>query len=128
MLSIFPDDLTEEDEIYNLHALYSLEELNPNDTIEAADYDAEIYNWTSWISRQVFYVCSAPTLDNTYILFSLNWDDNWGRWERLSHCAIRASLPIEEAKIILLNEFAKDHIDNISDDNDPWSEFIKTLV
>ena len=56
MLSIFPDDLTEEDEIYNLHALCALEELNPNDTIEAADYDAEIYNWTSWISRQVFYV------------------------------------------------------------------------
>ena len=28
MLSIFPDDLTEEDEIYDLHALYSLEELN----------------------------------------------------------------------------------------------------
>ena len=54
-------------------------------------------------------------MTKTYLLFSIDWDDNWGNWVRLPLCAIKGVVSYEEASKLLLIKFAKESLDNAGD-------------
>ena len=69
-----------------------LEELNPPDAIEVADFDAEVdSSFTTWVLRVYFYVCADPDSKSTYLLFAIDWDDNWGQWRREPRGAVKGA-------------------------------------
>ena len=99
----------------------SFEYNNPKDTIFATSYSEEISDSPShsWQMESDYYVCKVPMSEqrlnltsephrDTYILFSISWDDNWGVYERSIHCAV-VSDSHENAKAILLKQYAADN-------------------
>lgn len=117
-----PDDL----ELSNFHDHSELEKLNPSDAIEAAEFSDEVENWTTWKQQTYFYVCKVPGLIDTYLLFAIDWDDNWGCWKRQSWCAVEGLSTHKSAATVLLKQFAKDNLNNAGSGG--WREFLKSLL
>ena len=122
---VFTDDMSEDTDGSNSSDHSELEEMNPSDTIEVAEFSAEVENWTTWIQRSFFYVCKVPKLEQTYLLFEIDWDDNWGQWKRYSHGAVEGANSHDDAGVFLLRHFAEENIENAGDGE--WKEFLEEL-
>jgi hypothetical protein len=123
---VFKEEIPDEINVGNPNDHFELEELNPTDAIQISEYDAETYNWTSWVEKTYFYCCAVPKMTKTYLLFSIDWDDNWGSWVRLPLCAIKGVVSYEEASKLLLIKFAKESLDNAGDGL--WADFLSPAL
>ena len=103
------------------------EDNNPTDTVFVADYQEEIDDAPthSWQLQVDYFVCEAPikiseslfssvTKEDTFILFSISWDDNWEKYVRQIHCAAQCSSH-NVAKSLLLKKYAFDRLNNSGD-------------
>ena len=104
------------------------EDNNPEDTITVATFNNEIDDSPShsWKQETTYYVCQVPRKEKTYILFSIDWDDNWGRYERSIHAAVEECDSIEKAKTVLLKKYAVDRLSNRG--GGEFAEFIEQLI
>ena len=106
---------------------YELEELNPQDAEQVAEFDSEVYGFaTSWVSRCFYYVCSMPSEPACYCLFSIDYDDNYGTWERCSLGAVKGPASHYDASKVLLNKFAQENIETAG--GGEWEEFLEELM
>lgn len=106
---------------------YELEELNPEDAVQVTEFNSEMYGFpNSWVSKCFYYVCSMPSEPTCYLLFSIDYDDNYGTWERCSLGAVRGPASIHEASKALLHRFAKEEIDSAG--GGEWEEFLQSLI
>ena len=123
---VFSDEIPDDLEIFDNRDHYTLEELNPTDAIEVAEFSSEVDNWTTWVLHSYFYVCKVPGHIDTYLLFSISWDDNWEQWERQSWSAVEGLKTHESASVVLLKHFAEERIEN-ADDGD-WKDFLNKFL
>ena len=120
MERIFPNEIDNEE--FDPSDKTSFEDNNPSDTIFVIDYSEEIDDSPShtWRLESDYYVCKVPDSDlqlrsslestlDTYILFSISWDDNWDVYERSIHNAVNCNSH-EIAKTILLKKYAFDNL------------------
>ena len=118
----FPNETDNDD--FDKSDKTSFEDNNPKDTIFAIDYSEEIDDSPShsWHLESDYYVCKVPDSDlqlksnlgppaDTYILFSISWDDNWSVYRRSIHNAARCHSH-EIAKTILLKKYAVDNLNS----------------
>lgn len=104
-----------------------LEELNPPDATEVADFDAEVDSaFTTWVLKSYFYVCAVPDNKSTYLLFAISWDDNWGQWRRESWGAVKGASSHEEATKFLLKKFAEENLEGAP--GGEWQQFLEGLL
>lgn len=122
---VFSKEIPEDADLSNLNDHWDLEELNPIDSIEVAEFSSEVENYTTWIQHSYFYVCEAVGFKNTYLLFDISWDDNWGRWQRQSWSAVTDAKNLEEASKYLLRDFASNNVRNSVGE---WKEFLKQFI
>ena len=122
---VFENEIPEDLDLSNSADHSDLEELNPSDAVEVAEFSAEVENWTTWKQESYFYVCKVPKLRDTYLLFAIHWDDNWEHWERQSWDAVEGMDTHESAAAVLLHHFADEHLENAGDGE--WKEFLKGL-
>ena len=91
---------------YDPNDIYLYEDNNPEDTITVATFNNEIDDSPShsWKQETTYYVCQVPRKEKTYILFSIDWDDNWGRYERSIHAAVEEcdSIELQEEKLNMM--------------------------
>lgn len=99
---VFETETPEDLDLSNSGDHSELEELNPSDAIEIAEFSDEVENWTTWKQQSYFYVCKVTKLKNTYLLFAIHWDDNWGKWERQSWGAVEGIDDHKTATSVLL--------------------------
>jgi hypothetical protein len=123
---VFSDEIPDDLEIFDSRDHYTLEELNPTDAIEVAEFSSEVENWTTWVLHSYFYVCKVPGHSDTYLLFSISWDDNWEQWERQSWGAVKGPKTHESASAVLLKRFAEENVEN-ADDGD-WKKFLTKFL
>ena len=122
---VFSEEIPEDANLSNSSDHWDLEKLNPNETIQVAEFSSEIDNWTTWVQHSYFYVCKAIGFNNTYLLFAISWDDNWERWERQSWSAVTDAKNPDEASNCLLRDFAMNNIENAEGE---WKVFLKQLI
>lgn len=120
--TVFPHPIPEGLNINNQNDHSEIEELNPKDAIEVAQFSGDVENWTTWRQQTFFYVCGVPEHNYTFLLFAINWDDNWGCWERQSWGAIHGLSTHENAASSLLKNFAVEHLENADDGE--WKKFL----
>jgi hypothetical protein len=120
---VFEDEIPEDLDLSNFANYIELEELNPSDAVYVAEFSAEVENWTTWKQQSYFYVCKVPKHRDTYLLFAINWDDNWGHWERESWDAVEGLDTHEGATAVLLQHFADEHLEDAGDGE--WKEFLE---
>jgi len=125
LTKVFKDDIPEDLNIYSSNNHWELEELNPPDAIEVAVFSAEVENWTTWTQKSFFYVCKVPQKESTYLLFSIAWDDNWGRWEREACGAVHGAGSHENVSIFLLRQFGEENSENAG--SGEWREVLESL-
>ena len=107
--------------------LMVLEDQNPSDAIEVAQrYDEVDGGRFTWIINTHYFVCSVPKRKTTYLLYAIDWDDNYGVWQRESCAAVRGVNSIEEAIHSLLTKFAKEHIAGAETGN--WRDFLEQFL
>ena len=113
---------------YDPNDAYLYEDNNPEDTITVATFNNEIDDSPShsWKQETTYYVCQVPRKEKTYILFSIDWDDNWGRYERSIHAAVEECDSIEKAKTVLLKKYAVDRLSNRG--GGEFAEFSEQLI
>ena len=129
--------LIDEDD-FDVNDEWSFLEQNPEDTKEVAEYEEEIDELPthSWRIKRNFYVCKVPediisqlsarkSDENTYILFSIAWDDNWGCFTRDIHLAVECESH-DTAKEGLMRAFALERIDNAGSES--YSKFLKKYL
>ncbi|MGB2401508.1 MAG: hypothetical protein ACPH7H_06900 [Porticoccaceae bacterium] len=106
---------------------YELEELNPQDAEQVAEFDSEVNGFaTSWVNRCFYYVCSIPSELACYCLFSIDYDDNYGTWKRCSLGAVRGPTSHHNASKVLLKKFAQENIETAG--GGEWKEFLEELM
>jgi hypothetical protein len=106
---------------------YELEELNPQDAIQVAEFDSEVDGYAiTWVSKCFYYVCSMPSEPDTYLLFSIDYDDNYETWERRSLVALRGPASHHDASKLLLKKFAQENIETAG--GGEWEEFLEELM
>lgn len=124
---VFPEDIPDDSDVCNSNWHYDLEKLNPPDTIEVAEFDTEVDGFTTtWVGKCYYYICNVPGEADTYLLFNIDWDDNWGTWNRSSLCAAKGLTSHHEASIILLNKFVEESLENAGEGE--WRKFLEGLV
>jgi hypothetical protein len=123
---VFENEIPEDLDLSNSADHSELEELNPSDAVEVAEFSAEVENWTTWKQQSYFYVCKVPKLKDTYLLFAIHWDDNWGKWERQSWSAVEGVKTHESASSVLLKHFADENIENA--DDGCWKQFLTKFL
>jgi len=123
---VFEAEIPEDLDLFNSADHSELEELNPPDAIEVAEFSDEVENWTTWKQQSFFYVCKVPKHEDTYLLFAIDWDDNWGTWERQSWSAVEGVKTHESASSVLLKHFANENIENADDGN--WKQFLTEFL
>lgn len=122
---VFGDELPEDLVLTDSSDYYGLEDLNPPDAIEVANFSDEVENWTTWNLQSHFYVCKVPKLKDTYLLFAIDWDDNWGQWERKSWDAVEGLDTHQSAAAVLLKHFADENIEHAGGGG--WELFLESL-
>lgn len=105
---------------------FELEELNPEEAVMVAEFETEVYNWTCWAVRHYFYVYPVPDETACYLLFTIDYDDNWGVWDSNSLGAVRGPASGYEAAKLLLQQYAKENID--TEGEDEWNAFLNKLM
>jgi len=123
---VFEIEIPEDLDLSDFANHYELEDLNPPDAIEVAEFSDEVENWTTWKQQSYFYVCKVPEHENTYLLFAIDWDDNWGKWERQSWGAVKGPKTHESASAVLLKRFAEKNIENAGDGS--WKQFLTKFL
>ncbi|MDB2324740.1 hypothetical protein N9W44_04175 [Alphaproteobacteria bacterium] len=123
---VFENGIPEDLDLSNSADHSKLEELNPLDAIEVAEFSDEVENWTIWKQQSYFYVCKVPKHEDTYILFAIDWDDNWGTWERQSCSAVEGVKTHKSASSVLLKHFVNENIENADDGN--WKQFLTKFL
>lgn len=99
-----------------------LEAMNPDDAVFLGHFEAEVETVSNdWTAMTDFYVCGVPDTDSTYLLYSLDWNDNWSRWERIANCAVTGVRNIQIAIAVLKESFAKSQLALAQDE---WHEFL----
>ena len=125
---IFPDEIPENIDISNLSSHCDLEELNPIDALQVAEFYSEVNSVvTTWINKCYYFICKVPNHTETYLLFSISWDDNWGVWDRIPLYAAKGLVSDHEASSVLLTEFAKENLEIEGDDSE-WKRFLEGLI
>ena len=65
----------------------------------------------------------SPT---SYLLFSIEWDDNWNVWERNPLMAVESDDETTTVVKAVLKEFARERLDESG--NGAWNEFLKSII
>ena len=123
---VFETEIPENLDLFNSTDHSELEELNPPDAIEVAEFSDEVENWTTLKQQSYFYVCKVPILKDTFLLFAINWDDNWERWERQSWGAVEGLDTHENASNVLLKHFANENLNNAEEGK--WKRFLLKYI
>lgn len=123
---VFEKEIPEDLDLFNSADHSELEELNPSDAIEVAEFSDEVENWTTWKQQSYFYVCKVPILKDTFLLFAINWDDNWERWERQSLGAVEGLDTHKNASNVLLKHFANENLNNAEESK--WKRFLLKYI
>ena len=63
---VFQNEIPENLDLSNSADHSDLEELNPSDAVEVAEFSAEVENWTTWQQQSYFYVCKVPKCHNLF--------------------------------------------------------------
>ena len=122
---IFGHQPPENINLYSEITAYDFEIHIPSDALEVAEFSAEVENWNTWKQQSFFYVCRVPKRNNTYLLFSFDWDDNWTKWTRQPRGAVEGPNSLESASEVLLRKFAEDNIGDSG--NSDWRDFLRGL-
>jgi hypothetical protein len=107
-------------------AKWAAQENLPEGAFVVATFENEVENWTTWTSEKTFYVCKIPDKNNAYLLFQLDWDDNWESWQFYSCAAVVEAPNKEAATKQLLREFALSSIQNSG--GGEWEAFLRSLL
>ena len=127
LVRIFPSPIPEDIDRCDPNWHFPMEELNPEDAIEVAEFDSNTDGFaTSWIGKCYYYVCSVPDATNTFVLFNIDQDDNWGVWGRGSLCAAEGIPSHSQASRILLNQFAIKMLEG--EEQGEWRDFLEGLL
>lgn len=106
---------------------YELAMLNPEDAIGVAEFDSVLDGCaTSWVGRCFYYVCTVPDETACYLLFSIDYDDNYGTWDRCSLGAVKGPASHHDASKVLLHQYAKENIETAG--GGEWEEFLEELM
>ncbi len=125
---LFVDDASDDIDFSNYYNFGKIYVLNPSDAREVEVYTSQTDNMTTtWVSEKHFCVCRVPFKKNTYLLFCIDWDDNFGCWTRYSCCAVEGESSYESAEKELLNNYYEKNIKNSGDGRSKWSRFLKSL-
>ena len=124
---VFPEGIPEDIDVCNSNWHYDLEELNPSDAIEVAAFDSEVDGFAiTWIGKCYYYVCIVPDEVDTYLLFNIDWDDNWETWTRDSLCAASGVASHHAASKVLLNKFAQESLEGEGEGK--WRKFLEGFI
>ena len=125
--TLFPTEIPENLDLSDPQNHYELEKLNPKGTTNVGFFDAIVrHPYTNWTLISHFYVCKALHEHQTYLLFRLHWDDNWGSWGRESCAALTGAQTSDESKDRLFEIFAKDNLKNAG--GGAWKKFLRSKL
>ena len=108
-----------------------IESTNPDsaECVLCADHLIDDRPGYSWKIECYWYV-SETTSDGdqhrSWALFTVNWDDNWGHWERNVEGGVSGSLTKDEAVRALMKKYYQDG--NFDPDDDFWSSLFKPFL
>jgi hypothetical protein len=83
----------------------------------------------SWDTESYWYVAETTSFDdefNSWALFTISWDDNWGYWKRNVEGGVTGSLTKDEAVKLLMKKYYQDC--NFEPDDDFWSSLFKPFL
>lgn len=109
----------------NIEDIDKIAELNPSDSIFIGRYESDFESVNAdWRLISEFYICCVPNHQDVYLLYSIDWDDNWTRWQHNAWFAIEGVTEENLAKNFLIENFVKSQLPNAEDD---WREFLNGL-
>ena len=115
---------TDEDDLDTIFEFFEM--TNPSDAVLVTQFEEMLESWTGWHIEKYYYVCRVPTEEETFLLFMISWDDNWGRYEKFTCAAITGCETHTEAKVHLLRKFAHERLPDA--DSDEYEYFLRTLL
>ena len=96
------DEEKEEEDYSRDEELLKMQEHIPRDAVELGTLENEVINWTTWETRDHYYVVPWREPGYDWALFAISWDDNWGRYEWAAHARVSGvGDPREAARIML---------------------------
>ena len=123
---VFPDLIPDDVSLTDPNWHDDLAHLNPKETFEVAYFEDIVESWTSWLQRSYYYVYKLPKRADIYLLFSIEWNDNWSVWERNPLISIRSNDETTTVVRALLKEFARERLGDSG--NGAWNEFLKSII
>ncbi len=115
---------TDEDDLDTIFEFFEM--TNPNDAVLVSQFEEMLESWTGWHIEKYYYVCRVPTEEETFLLFMISWDDNWGRYKKFTCAAITGCETHTDAKVHLLRKFANERLPDA--DSEEYEYFLKTLL
>ena len=121
---IFPNDPNSYDDKQKFNMF---EDKNPPDTlwVDELNYYAETGSGL-WLINTTYYVCEVPKEVQTFILFEINWDDNYERYDRRILNFTNKFNNHRDAANYMMKEFTKPWLEPDNGFNDEDREFAKT--
>ena len=125
--SVFPDLIPDDLSLTDPNWHDDLAHLNPTGTFEVAYFEDIVESWTSWFQSSYFYAYKLPQKAGIYLLFSIEWDDNWNVWQRNPLMAVESDDETTTTVVkAVLKEFARERLDESG--NGAWNEFLKSII
>lgn len=100
----------------------------PRNVTYLGSVELEVSNWTTWTIEDHFYVVRSKDKVFDWVLFSLTWDDNWGRWQWRADGRVKGVKSLQEAAQLGFAAVFKDwSIDLDERDSHPCKRFLQQL-
>ena len=116
------EQLIDDNEIFEL-----MDEAIPSTAHSLGELDYEVENWTTWRTRDHYYVIPIEDDNFDWGLFRISWDDNYGCWgwsgdARISHCKdqVGATRHMLEALFVSWGH-------DLADEESPHRQFLDSL-
>lgn len=122
------DELVDEDEVDPRELLKKMKASVPDDAIYLGSVKAEAYNWTSWQTKDKYYLIPVSGDGFEWALFRISWDDNWGRYEWSADARGSGFADAQDAARAIAEALFKNWgLDLTNRDNRSYIKFLKKL-
>jgi len=98
----------------------------PDSVVLVGVVECDVQGWTTWKIHSEYYV--LPLDEDTFALFRLDWDDNWGRWEWCADARVTgAGGPWASARLMLEALWNDWQLDVDEEGNEAYRELIDSI-
>jgi hypothetical protein len=104
---------------------------NPESSVLVLSVEDEVAHspGLTWDVECFWYVVETSTASDAFsswALFTIDWDDNWGRWRRTVECGITGQYTKEQAASLLMERYFIDR--NFDPENEFWSSLFQPFL